>query len=88
MTVVTRFVCQSVEKQGYSTPAGAKIAGVKVVLAPVFAPNDTRCDHKKFWDATPTGQLWMQIQNPAAFDAFVPGEEYYLTFAPAKGGEI
>jgi hypothetical protein len=33
-----------------------------------------------FWKATPTASLEMTISNPDAFDVFVPGRKYLLTF--------
>jgi hypothetical protein len=33
-----------------------------------------------FWKATPTAQMEMTINNPAAFDTFVRGRKFLLTF--------
>lgn len=55
---------------------------VEVILRPV---TDGSPENKAFWEATPVGQLQMQIETAAA-DAFVPGKEFYLDFteAPAE----
>jgi hypothetical protein len=93
--VRAKFSVQTVERQGYpvknnadgiydeTAPAQPKTTGVKVNLAPVYCPKDTQSENGKFWEATPQGQLWMQINNPAAFDFFKEGAEYYLTFEKA-----
>lgn len=88
--VIAKFSVQSVERQGgkklnpetkqYDTPY---VSGVKVNLSPVYAPADAKCENARFWEATPNGQLWMQINNPAAFDFFEEGGDYYLTFEKA-----
>jgi hypothetical protein len=38
-----------------------------------------------FWRATPTAQLEMTISNPDAFNVFVAGRKYLLTFEEAEG---
>jgi hypothetical protein len=92
-SVIAKFTVQSVEKQGdkdyqgVNTEAGEspkpRVVGIKVNLAPVYAPKDAKCENAKFWEATPSGQLWMQINNPACFDFFQAGEDIYLTFERA-----
>ncbi|MEW6209818.1 MAG: hypothetical protein AB1631_15750 [Acidobacteriota bacterium] len=92
-TVIAKFYVQSVERQGY--PKRAKVdeaaephtTGVKVNLSPVYAPDDKNHENHKFWEATPSGQLWMQINNPSAFDFFKEGEEVYLTFSKPEVAE-
>lgn len=95
MSVKAKFVVQSIERQGRALhtetgktdgkwgdefPCVPETTGIKVNLAPVYAPKDANCENSQFWQATPNGQCWMQINNPAAFDYFVEGQEYYLTF--------
>jgi hypothetical protein len=84
--VICKFTVQSVEQQfgkkrnpetdEYDVPY---VSGIKVNLAPVYAPKDAKCENAKFWEATPQGQLWMQINNPAAFEFFEKGGDLYLT---------
>jgi hypothetical protein len=40
--------------------------------------------NKAFWEATPTGSLEMQINNPAVFDFFRPGRKFWLDFTPVE----
>ncbi len=40
--------------------------------------------NKAFWQATPSGNLEMQINNPAVFDFFRSGQKYWLDFTPAE----
>lgn len=40
--------------------------------------------NRAFWQATPTGSLEMQINNPAVFDVFKPGRTYWLDFTPSE----
>ena len=44
-------------------------------------------DNKKWAAATPTGNITMNILNPAALAQFVPGEEFYIDFTPAPKGQ-
>lgn len=55
-----------------------------VKLSPVYS-DDPESENKKFWDATPSGELTMRINNPAAADFFELGREYYLDFTPVDG---
>lgn len=36
---------------------------------------------------TPSGQLTMSVTNPAAFDQFVEGKEYYIDFMLVENSE-
>jgi hypothetical protein len=53
-----------------------------VRLNPVYENNPDHPNYE-FWKATPTGSMEMTINNPSAFDAFVPGGKYLLTFERA-----
>jgi hypothetical protein len=44
---------------------------------------DAKCENAKFWAATPSGQLWMQINNPDAFGQLSSGHEYFVDFTAA-----
>lgn len=40
---------------------------------------DTRIpEHQRFYDATPTGELTMLVNNPAALEQFELGRHYYF----------
>jgi hypothetical protein len=51
----------------------------QVTLAPVYS-TDPNHENKKFWDATPNGQITMGIQNKSASALFEIGKEYYVDF--------
>ena len=40
-------------------------------------------EHKKFWEATPNGQITMTIKNSAAAEDVQPGDFHYVTFERA-----
>lgn len=72
MSVSTRakFRCFEVNDYGFSK---------KVVLRPVYAPGeDGTAEDRGFTKATPSGELWMTIDNPAAACQFEPQAEYYI----------
>lgn len=52
-----------------------------VVLTAVHGDSE---ENKTFSRWTPAAKLEMSVTNPAALGAFVPGEEYYVDFKPAK----
>ncbi|MHB9148335.1 MAG: hypothetical protein ACYC2U_08245 [Candidatus Amoebophilus sp.] len=54
-----------------------------ITLSPVYS-TDPNHENKKFWDATPAGQIQMWIQNPEAFKHFKLGKEYYVDFTLAS----
>jgi hypothetical protein len=76
MSVRAKFTCISVEDYGYSK---------KVKLIPVYegALGENE-ENKRFTKATPSGELWMTIDNPDAAIQFEPGKAYYLTFTAAS----
>lgn len=53
-----------------------------IVLRPVYS-QDPRHENKTFWDATPSGELTMTINNPHAAYFFDAGGEYYIDFSAA-----
>lgn len=59
-----------------------EVNGIKqsmlVKLNPAYVDEDSI--NRSFWEATPTGTLEMQINNPAVFDLFVPGKSVHITF--------
>lgn len=68
MATRAKFRCNAVEDYGYSK---------KVKLAAVYAP-DANGEDLGFTKATPSGELWMTIDNPNASCQFVPGKDYYI----------
>ena len=39
-------------------------------------------ENKSFADATPSGTITFQLNNPALADEFKPGQAYYIDFTP------
>jgi hypothetical protein len=90
MSVKAKFVCQKVEP--YSNDGGKTTAGKNITMSAVigYGPGGVRHDENESWSqATPSGQLSMHITNPAAFEQFEAGKNYYLIFETAddSGGE-
>lgn len=58
--------------------------GGTVKLRPVYS-QDPNHENKQFWDATPGGEISMQINNPGAFAFFSEriGKEFYVDFSDA-----
>lgn len=84
MGVKAKFVCRKSEP--YSYDEGKTIAGKNVEFNAVIAYGNggERHDENDSWSAaTPAGQLSMHISNPAAFDQFEVGKNYYLIIEPA-----
>jgi hypothetical protein len=81
--VRAKFRC--IEKADRSTQWGAskgvQSSGVK--LAAVAGP-----ENKEWAQFTPSGQLEMQIDNPAALDAFVVGTDYFIDFTPVETEQV
>jgi hypothetical protein len=75
MTVQALFQVNDILHRVYK----GETTGVIVRLNPVYANREDHPNHH-FWKATPTGSMEMQINNPSAFDAFVHGKKYLLTF--------
>lgn len=54
----------------------------QITLKPVYS-TDPAHENKTFWDATPSGELKMTINNAVAAEFFQPGTEYYIDFSEA-----
>jgi len=75
-----KFKCQSVTKalgwnRGPDQPVAPFLYTAKFV--PVVGDSD---ENKRFWAATPSGQIELSSILP---DAFEPGKSYYVDFTPA-----
>ncbi|HEO9244719.1 TPA: hypothetical protein ACOEHP_000748 [Enterobacter ludwigii] len=74
MTVRAKFFCQSIQKaedDSYRT----------IHMSPVTADTE---ENKAWSKYTPDGQLTMHVSNPAAFDQFEQGKEYYIDIQLAQ----
>lgn len=54
-----------------------------VKLQPVYAPDDDGSENHKFWQASPSGEITLSINNPAGAETFELGKEYYVDFTRA-----
>ena len=56
--------------------------GKPAILASLlFVPvGDDTEENKKFWDATPSGRIEMDVLNPEAIEGFEVMKEYYVDF--------
>ncbi|HEX2881589.1 MAG TPA: hypothetical protein VHO25_18800 [Polyangiaceae bacterium] len=68
MSVRCKFVCSFKE-------------GQSVHLSPVYSGSE---ENKKFFQATPGGQIAFDTVNQSALDQFEQGKEYYVDFTPAE----
>lgn len=51
-----------------------------IVMIPVYGGSE---ENRKFWDASPSGEVRLGTINPEAWAAFSLGGEYYVDFTPA-----
>jgi len=51
-------------------------------MSPVYS-SDPGTENKKFWDATPSGQLTFNTVNLGAVESLELGAEYYIDISPA-----
>ena len=68
---------------GEGIKASLPIVQPTVILAPVYAPNDPQSENGQFWEATPSGEIKLSINNPGGAEVFEIGREYYVDFTPA-----
>lgn len=79
MAVRAKFRCASIEDFGGNSK--------KVKLHAVYPTDAERAEQSendRFNKATPSGEVWMTIDNPAASIQFEPGRSYYLDFSEAE----
>lgn len=53
-----------------------------IKFAPVYS-DKPGTENKEFWDYTPSGSIQLGTVNPAAWQMFELGGEYYVDFTPA-----
>jgi hypothetical protein len=96
MSVIAKFHVQRVEcsqtqklKPGKTNDGGYKSENYEnvemrtIVLTPVYS-NNPEDENRKFWDASPSGEIKLGTVNPAAWQAFELGGDYYVTFSKDK----
>lgn len=72
MSVRCKFVCSFKE-------------GQSVHFSPVYSGSE---ENKKFFQATPGGQIAFYTVNESALNQFEQGKEYYVDFTPAEGTPV
>jgi hypothetical protein len=88
MTVRAKFQCQSVthligSKKNADTGQYEAAAMRSIKMTPVYGNGDPNHENTKFWDASPSGQLELNVMNLGAAEMFEAGKSYYLDFTPA-----
>jgi hypothetical protein len=73
-----KFYVQKIEKTKYGYSPNQKEM-TTVVLAPVYSQEEGT-ENKKFWEATPTGEVKLGTINLEAANHFELGGEYYIDF--------
>lgn len=81
MVVRAKFKVQTIQD---SADGEGQVHGRRVMLHPVYS-DDPEHENRAFWQATPTGLIDMFISNPAAFEQFETGQEFYIDFTRADG---
>lgn len=85
--VRAKFIVSSVESYGSPDNQGRPAThSVKPILRAVMpTDNDPKADgeNQAFHKYTPSGELWMQVDNPDVFGFFEPGAYVYLTLERA-----
>lgn len=78
MSVRAKFGVWNVQQNLDNT---GKVSSVTVKLGAVAGSSEgDKEENKKFWQATPSADLTMVINNPAAYDQFLPGMQFYVDF--------
>jgi hypothetical protein len=80
MAVKAKMRCGYIQE---SRNEAGELTGKTVHLGAVYSDDPS---HENFeWSkATPAGTIQLSITNPAAYDQFVQGKEYLLTFDPVE----
>jgi hypothetical protein len=95
MPVRAKFIVQKIEcshhskyrqsedgKPDYKQPHNAEMRTVH--MGPVYGNGDPNHENTKFWESSPSGGLTLGTINPAAWQQFELGTEYYLDFTRAE----
>ncbi len=80
--VRAKFYVQRVEKSMYGY-APNQTEMTTLVLAPVYS-SEEGTENKKFWDATPAGEIKLGTVNFEAAKEFELGAEYYIDFTKVE----
>lgn len=75
MSVIAKFRCNNVTKTDHWEKEKGQLASIS--LSAVIGDGE---ENKKFFAATPSGDISLGTVNPAAYEEFEEGAEYYVTF--------
>jgi len=53
-----------------------------IEASPVYHNGDPNHENQKFWEASPSGKLELNVVNAAVFDEFQLDQEFYLDMTP------
>lgn len=85
-SVRAKFVVRSITRdQSFSSHPAKEVHTIH--LFPVYS-QDPASENRKFWEATPTGEVKLGVVNPAAGSFFELGAEYYLDFTKVEVAEV
>lgn len=79
MTVRAKFKVQSITQRAH-WQGGDRLIG-EVLLQPVMGGSD---ENKRFYEATPQGEIKLGTINEEALAQFKIGQEFYVDFTPAS----
>lgn len=74
MSVRAKFQCNSISKSPDNSTA----------VVNLMAVTTGSVENESWSKYTPSGQLQMVISNPAAFEQFEQGKEYFIDITPAE----
>ncbi|MFL5664357.1 MAG: hypothetical protein ACJ8BW_23885 [Ktedonobacteraceae bacterium] len=74
-TIRTKFSCISIVEDSNQ---------VTVCLRPIYEGAEGTPENERFWGATPSGYIEMNLTNPTAFNEFKIGHSYYVDFTEVK----
>ena len=78
MDIICKIYCS-----GYRVAQGwGQFPRVRTVDFGFVANNSP--ENKKFWEATPSGQIQIGVANEGAMEHFDVGEEYYMVITKTK----
>lgn len=77
MSVRAKFKVDSIERSKHYGE-GSEMQTIK--MTPVYGNSE---ENKKFYAASPSGQIHLGTINPEAAKQFELGKEYYVDFTPA-----
>lgn len=79
LEITTRFVAADADGVVTTQPT---VRLVPVMTRPTGA-FEVPPENRRFWDATPSGEITLIISNPDAAATFEVGRDYYVDFIPA-----